>query len=104
MSDMGRSQINNLTDSIKSFTDGRLMDIFSAAGDSAITISLIYLLRRSLNDHGMPGMKCGSIANRIIAFTMGTGLLTSLCAIMAVVMVCSREAEITRNHKSQDPS
>lgn len=103
MSDMRRSQINDLADSVKSFTDGRLMDIFSAAGDSAITMSLIYLLRRSLNDDEMLGMKCGSIVNRIIAFTMGTGLLTSLCAIMAVVMVCSSEVKIVRKIKTQDP-
>lgn len=81
--------MKDLSEPAEIFTNAKLVDIFNAIGDSAITLSLVCLLRQSLDDHGVVGAKSDteSIANRIIAFTICTGLLTSLCAIMAVVMV-----------------
>lgn len=79
--------MNDLSEPAELFTVARLIDIFNAVGDSAITVSLACLLRQSLGDHGVLGTKSESIAIRIVAFTMCTGLFTSLCAIMAVVMV-----------------
>lgn len=35
----------------------------------------------------LTGSESETVVNRIILFTMGTGLLTSLCAIMALIMV-----------------
>lgn len=67
------------------FTLGRLINVFSALGDSAITFALAYLLRYSICD--LTGSESETVVNRIIIFTMGTGLLTSLCAIMALIMV-----------------
>ena len=79
--------IKTLMDLNQIFTLARLINIFSASGDSAITISLIYLLRRSIG--GLSGSKSETLINRIILYTMGTGLITSICAIMAMVMVCA---------------
>ena len=79
--------IKTLMDLNQIFTLARLINIFSASGDSAITISLIYLLRRSIG--GLSGSKSETLINRIILYTMGSGLITSICAIMAMVMVCA---------------
>jgi len=77
--------VQDLMDLDEIFTLGRLINIFSASGDSAITISLVCLLRRSIHD--LAGSKSETVINRIIMFTMGTGLITSLCATMALIMM-----------------
>ncbi|KAJ7129053.1 hypothetical protein C8R46DRAFT_1363287 [Mycena filopes] len=64
---------------------GHLVNIFAVAGDLAITISLVYLLHSS--KPGIP--KTNSLLNRLILFSLKTGLLTSLCSICSLVMLAA---------------
>ncbi|KAK0452911.1 uncharacterized protein EV420DRAFT_630545 [Desarmillaria tabescens] len=71
------------SDSYKVRSLSQSMNALAAAGDLAICGSLIVLLHRSKS-----GMKrSDAMMNKMILFTMNTGLLTSICAIMSLIMI-----------------
>ena len=90
----GRLPMKYLAETAQIATIARLVDIFSVAGDLAITITFVYVLRRSLEEHELKGSRSERIANRIILFAMGSGLITTLCAIMALITVRSPKHDI----------
>ncbi|THH07209.1 hypothetical protein EW145_g3535 [Phellinidium pouzarii] len=61
----------------------RSVNIFGAAGDIAIAMALVYLLHRARTGfHRSDG-----IINRLIMFSLNTGILTSLDAVMSLVTI-----------------
>jgi len=61
----------------------KICNILSASSDISIAASLVYLLRGSRS-----GFKqTQSMVNKLIMFSINTGLVTSICAIMAFVSV-----------------
>ncbi|KAI5123169.1 hypothetical protein M0805_000870 [Coniferiporia weirii] len=61
----------------------RSINIFGAAGDVAIAITLIYLLHSSRTGF----RSSDSIINRLIMFSLNTGLLTGLDALMSLITI-----------------
>ena len=59
------------------------MNIFGAAADVAIAATLIYLLQTSRTGF----QRSDTIINRLILFSLNTGLLTGVDAIMSLVMI-----------------
>ncbi|KAH8113548.1 hypothetical protein DFH11DRAFT_306732 [Phellopilus nigrolimitatus] len=76
-------QLGTFTNLPKIVNLSRSINIFGAAGDVAIAISLIWLLQRSRTGF----TRSDSIINRLIMFSMNTGLLTSLDAVMSLVTI-----------------
>ncbi|EJC98995.1 uncharacterized protein FOMMEDRAFT_23354 [Fomitiporia mediterranea MF3/22] len=66
---------------VQIFDLSRSINILGAASDVAITASLIWLLQRSRTGF----KRSDSIINRLIMFSLNTGLLTGLDAIMSLI-------------------
>ncbi|KAJ6628635.1 hypothetical protein B0H10DRAFT_1940457 [Mycena sp. CBHHK59/15] len=78
-------------------TLSRLVNSFAATGDLTITVALIYLLHSSksgvktwLAGHSQSdadwNARMDVLLNHLILFSLNTGLLASLCSLMALVM------------------
>ncbi|KAH8109884.1 hypothetical protein DFH11DRAFT_893616 [Phellopilus nigrolimitatus] len=65
------------------FNESRSINILGAASDIMIAFTLIFLLQRSRTGFS----RSETIINRLILFTINTGLLTSLCALMSLIFV-----------------
>ena len=63
----------------------RSINILGAVSDIGIAAVLIFLLQRSRTGF----RRSETIINRLIIFTINTGLLTSLCALMSLITVCT---------------
>ncbi|KAK0440504.1 hypothetical protein EV421DRAFT_1815396 [Armillaria borealis] len=75
--------LESYSESFKVRTLSQSMNAIAAAGDISICGSLIFLLHRSKS-----GMKrSDAMMNKMILFTLNTGLLTSICAIMSLIMI-----------------
>lgn len=61
----------------------RSINVLGVASDVAIAVTLIFLLQRSRTGF----KRSETIINRLILFTINTGLLTSMCAIMSLISV-----------------
>ncbi|KAF9023684.1 hypothetical protein BDZ89DRAFT_1162636 [Hymenopellis radicata] len=59
------------------------MNIVGAVGDIFITASLIFFLHKSKS--GM--QRSNQVMNSLILFSLNTGLLTSICAFMSLIMI-----------------
>ncbi|KAH8115799.1 hypothetical protein DFH11DRAFT_1306223 [Phellopilus nigrolimitatus] len=59
------------------------VNILAAAGDILITLSMVSLLRRTRT--GL--RRADAMANKLIAYSLNTGLLTSICAILSLVTI-----------------
>ncbi len=62
------------------------MNIMSFISDVGITVALTILLNASRTGYE----RSETVINKLIVFTINTGLLTSLCAVMSLVTVRSR--------------
>ncbi|KAH8109870.1 hypothetical protein DFH11DRAFT_1730779 [Phellopilus nigrolimitatus] len=65
------------------FNESRAINILGASSDIIIAFTLIFLLQRSRTGFS----RSETIINRLILFTINTGLLTSLCALMSLIFV-----------------
>ena len=65
--------------------ESRSINILGAASDTAIALVLIYLLHQSRTGF----KRSETIINRLILFTINTGALTSLCALVSLITVCN---------------
>ncbi|KAH8109883.1 hypothetical protein DFH11DRAFT_893550 [Phellopilus nigrolimitatus] len=65
------------------FNESRSINILGAASDIMIAFTLIFLLQRSRTGFS----RSETIINRLILFTINTGLLTSLCALMSLIFI-----------------
>lgn len=74
------SQLSNL------FTLEKVLNVFGAVSDFAIAGSLIFYLHRSRTGF----KRSESMVNRLIIFSINTGAVTSVCAIMALIFVSIR--------------
>lgn len=63
----------------------KMVNSFDAATSVIIALLTIFFLQR--NRTGFH--KTESMINRLIVWTMSTGLLTSICAILALIFVCT---------------
>lgn len=72
------------TEVVKIVNISRVVNVLSAASDIGIAFVLIFLLQRSRTGF----KRSETIINRLILFTINTGLLTSLCAVMSLITVC----------------
>jgi len=61
----------------------RSINVLGVASDVAIAFTLIFLLQRSRTGF----KRSETIINRLILFTINTGLLTSMCAIMSLISI-----------------
>ncbi|KIY70896.1 hypothetical protein CYLTODRAFT_160531 [Cylindrobasidium torrendii FP15055 ss-10] len=80
---VARVKVEVYTDSFKVRDLSQALNAIGAAGDILITVTLIYLLHRSKS--GM--RKSDAMVNSLILFALNTGLLTSLCALMSLIMI-----------------
>ena len=62
------------------------MNIMSFISDLGITVALTFLLNASRTGYE----RSETVINKLIVFTINTGLLTSLCAVMSLVTVRTR--------------
>ena len=60
----------------------RIVNSITAVADSVIAISLVVLLHRTRSGF----RRSDSTINRLIVFTINTGLVTSVCAILGLVL------------------
>ena len=67
----------------------RVVNVLSAASDIGIAFVLIFLLQRSRTGF----RRSETIINRLIIFTINTGLLTSMCAVMSLITVCVMQCQ-----------
>lgn len=63
----------------------KMVDAFDAATSTLITILVIFFLQRSRTGF----RRTESMINRLVIWTINTGLLTSICAIVALIFVRS---------------
>ena len=68
------------------FTLEKVLNVFGVVSDFAIAGSLIFYLQRSRTGF----KRSESIVNKLIIFSINTGAVTSLCAIMALIFVSRR--------------
>ncbi len=61
----------------------KVCNVFGAVSDIGIAGTLVYLLRKSRTGF----KRTETLVNRLIMFSINTGLITSMCAIMALVSV-----------------
>ncbi|KAI5116474.1 hypothetical protein M0805_008883 [Coniferiporia weirii] len=63
------------------FTITRTINVLTALADTSVAAALVYLLQTSRT-----GFKSSdTMISRLIAFTVNTGLITSMCAIMSLI-------------------
>jgi len=78
-------RMNSLAELSTIITLEKICNIMGAASDVGIAGSLVYLLRNSRAKSGFKQTQ--TLVNRLIMFSIKTGLITSFCAIMAFVSV-----------------
>ncbi|KLO17951.1 hypothetical protein SCHPADRAFT_900136 [Schizopora paradoxa] len=61
----------------------KICNVFGAVSDISIAGTLVFLLRKSRTGF----KRTETLVNRLVMFTINTGLITSMCAIMALVSV-----------------
>ncbi|KAJ6569770.1 hypothetical protein DFH09DRAFT_429605 [Mycena vulgaris] len=66
-------------------TLGHLFNVFAAAGDFMITGTLVYFLQSAKSG----GKRTDVLLNRLILFSLNTGLLTSLCSLCSLIMLAA---------------
>ncbi|KAK6981389.1 hypothetical protein R3P38DRAFT_2808149 [Favolaschia claudopus] len=78
-------------------TLGHLVNIFAVAGDLVITVSLVYLLQASSPEvhseafhfflQELMTVRTDALLNRLIIYSLNTGLLTSVCSLVCLLTV-----------------
>ncbi|OCB90582.1 hypothetical protein A7U60_g2199 [Sanghuangporus baumii] len=77
-------QADTFKDLMGAMTITRIVNSVTAAADSTIALSLVILLHRTRSGF----RRSETTINRLILFTINTGLVTSICAILGLVLGC----------------